>query len=571
VNRAVLTVTGWLLLAGVPAVAQETQRGIQTVEPEAGELSGRQVPALFDRTPVLPEPSLPAGERLAEIPVVFLRSVRIEGGTVLDDADVAAVAAPYTGRDISMEELNELRNRLSLLYFDRGYVNSGVVLPDQKIGQGEIVFTEVLGRLVTVELQGNRHLNDRFWLSRIQNNSKKLNINELQDNLQVIEQNSLVRRIEARLMPGAERGEGVLYLDVHENRPWRVIVGADNHRSPSLGGEQLTLYLAHLSLTGRGDVAEMYANLADGLGDYGAAYTLPLNRRDTALRAYFSAGDAEIVEAPFDLIDIRTRTSTWGLELSHPFIHEPDHALKGILGVEAQHSESTLLGMPWSFSLGEIDGEADAVAAVGGFEWTRRSVEQVFALRMTLRQGTDWLGAEVNEFAPPGLNGPDTDFLTLRGQFQYVRRLDWLDSELHLRAALQLARDPLLPVEKMPVGGFNSVRGYRENLLVRDNGLVASAEWRLPLFSGREMRSGFDWRSLTGALFADFGQSWDQDTGLPSDRKQRIYSVGAGLIWTPLPGLSAYTYYGEALKDLNTSGGDLQDRGWHFRVSYQLF
>ncbi len=122
----------------------------------------------------------------------------------------------------------------------------------------------------------------------------------------------------------------------------------------------------------------------------------------------------------------------------------------------------------------------------------------------------------------------------------------------------------------MPIGGFYSVRGYRENILVRDNGFVASAEWRLPLFADRQRPDGWDWRSLTVAAFADYGTSWDQDTGLPSDEKERIYSIGAGAIWTPLPGLSGYVYYGEALNDLETAGDDLQDRGWHFRISYRL-
>jgi hemolysin activation/secretion protein len=139
-----------------------------------------------------------------------------------------------------------------------------------------------------------------------------------------------------------------------------------------------------------------------------------------------------------------------------------------------------------------------------------------------------------------------------------------------MRSTFQIAHDPLLPVEKMPVGGVHSVRGYRENLLVRDNGLTASLEWRLPLFPNGRRKAGFDAGALTMAAFADFGQSWDQDTGLPSDSKERIYSVGAGALWQPLPTVGAQLYYGEGLKDLATGGDDLQDRGWHFRVNYQF-
>lgn len=193
------------------------------------------------------------------------------------------------------------------------------------------------------------------------------------------------------------------------------------------------------------------------------------------------------------------------------------------------------------------------------------------ALRLTFRQGTDWLGAETNNRVPEGINGPDEDFFSHRGQFQYLRRLPWLASELRVRSAWQLAADPLLPVEKMPVGGAYSVRGYRENLLVRDNAVTASLEWRVPLFPEREVTGAFDPRSLTLVAFGDFGQAWDQRTGLVTDEKTRIYSLGLGAVWTPWRGLTVEVFRGEGLKDLRTTGDDPQDDGWHWRMSYAFF
>ena len=44
---------------------------------------------------------------------------------------------------------------------------------------------------------------------------------------------------------------------------------------------------------------------------------------------------------------------------------------------------------------------------------------------------------------------------------------------LIVRQTLQLASEPLLNIEKFALGGINTVRGYRENQFVRDNGLAA--------------------------------------------------------------------------------------------------
>lgn len=577
VSLKTVALVGFLLFPACLPAQQSGQesvsRGISVVPTPEEEQREDETRGEFDRSPVLPPGSLPwQSDQLSGVSGVHVNSIKLTDSTVLSEQQIAEVTAPYTNRTVSTEELSQLRHELSLLYFDLGYVNSGVILPDQKVSDGTIEFAEVLGTLTDVQLDGNHVLNDNYWLSRISKaTSGPLQINELQSTLQIIEQHPLVQRIEAQLVPGLAAGESSLHLNVFETSPWRLIIGADNHRSPSLGGEQLTLYLAHLSLTGHGDIVELYANLADGLGDGGLSYTLPLGSRGSTIKGWFSGGDADIVEYPFNQLNIQSKTYSLGAEFSYPFMKSTNYTWLGLLGVEAKHSESTLLDTPFSFSLGEIEGEADTTALILGTEWTHRSQQQVFALRLTLHFGTDLWNAAVNPVVPPGLNGPTTDFITTQGQFQYVRRLNWLNSELHVRSAFQLADNPLLPVEKMPVGGVNSVRGYRENLLVRDNGLVASAEWRLPLFQNRKIAGKFDWRNLTTEVFTDFGMSWDQDSGLPSDEKEEIYSVGLGLTWSPLPGLTAQVYYGEGLRDIIGSGDDMQDDGWHWRLSYQVF
>jgi hemolysin activation/secretion protein len=553
--------------------AEAVSRGIATVPTPDEQAQGDGAAREFDRTPVLPPANLPEDTgQLIGVPSVRVESILLPNGTILSDEQFTAAVAPYTHRVVSVEELNELRHKLSLMYFDLGYVNSGVVLPDQKINGGSVEYREILGGLTDIQLKGNHALNDTYWLARINRAATRpLQINQLQSTLQFIEQHALIKRVEAKLEPGLLPGESSLRLNVLENRPWRIILGADNHRSPSLGSEQLTLYIAHLSVTGRGDIAEVYTNQADGLGNTGASYTLPLGSRGNTVRGWYSGGDAEIVEYPFNQLNIRSKTRDLGTEFAFAFRNSEHSTWLGLLGVQAKHSESTLLDFPFSFSLGEIDGEADTTSVMIGTEWSRRSQSRVFALRLSLNRGTEWGKAAVNPVVPAGLKGPQTKFKVARGQFRYVRRLNWRDSELLLRSTFQLAFGPLLPVEKMPVGGALSVRGYRENLLVRDNGVVASAEWQLPLFQARKPAAKFDWLNLTLSAFTDFGMSWDQDTGLPSDRKEKIYSAGLGLRWSPYPGLVAQVYHGHAFNNVPGSGDDMQDNGWHWRLSYQVF
>lgn len=72
-------------------------------------------------------------------------------------------------------------------------------------------------------------------------------------------------------------------------------------------------------------------------------------------------------------------------------------------------------------------------------------------------------------------------FFSWQGQHQLVRRVGNRGIQMISKANAQMKKDQLLPLGKFSVGGANTVRGYRENLYVRDNGVLSSLEFRIPL------------------------------------------------------------------------------------------
>lgn len=46
---------------------------------------------------------------------------------------------------------------------------------------------------------------------------------------------------------------------------------------------------------------------------------------------------------------------------------------------------------------------------------------------------------------------------------------------------VQLSSDSLLPIEQITLGGVNSVKGYRQNLSIGDNGVIGNVELQIPL------------------------------------------------------------------------------------------
>src|SRR5262249_8438488 len=153
-----------------------------------------------------------------------------------------SVTAPYVDREVTAEDLEALRQALTLLYINRGYVNSGAILPDQTVAGGVITFEIIEGTVTAIDVQGTRW----FWPGYLRRRlalgtGPPLNVDTLQRQLQLLLEDSRIRRLNADLKPGLQRGESVLDVRVEERLPFRLSLAFDNYQSPSIGAERGTV------------------------------------------------------------------------------------------------------------------------------------------------------------------------------------------------------------------------------------------------------------------------------------------------------------------------------------------
>ena len=201
--------------------------------------------------------------------------------------------------------------------------------------------------------------------------------------------------------------------------------------------------------------------------------------------------------------------------------------------------------------------------------WTWATPRNVIAARSTLSVGLDAFGSTQLDSPPPDsefLPLPDSDFLAWLGQAQWAHRLpdSLLNSELIARLDVQIASEALVGIEKFAVGGMRTVRGYRENQFVRDNGVVASLELRIPVLRDRRGRS-----MVELAPFVDYGHSWND--GPVDELFETIASVGIGLRVSPWKWLNGEFYWGGRLKKAPKLSDDPQNLGIHFAVRITSF
>ena len=146
---------------------------------------------------------------------------------------------------------------------------------------------------------------------------------------------------------------------------------------------------------------------------------------------------------------------------------------------------------------------------------TLRDKQQVFSLRSQFSLGLDLFGATVNDAQP------DSRFFSWRGQAQWVRLLA-PDLLFLLQGDVQLADGSLLSLEQFGLGGLDRLRGYRQDFLLTDNGVFASAELRIPVFRASD-GSG----TIQIAPFFDFGAGWNAGNVDPDP--STLLSAGLGL------------------------------------------
>ena len=493
----------------------------------------------------------------------FVREVRVLGSGVVGASVLAERIAPYEGRWLSYDELLNLRDAITLAYVERGYVTSGALLDRLPSPDGVLEIHVVEGALTRVQITGQRYFREQTLVGRLRENLEApLNVLDLEDDLQVLQQDARIRRVEAELIPEGERGRARLLLNVEERSPLRVEVGVGNDISPAVGDAQLALQLSHLNLTGHGDTLLTSIRQAEGLRDVRVAYRHPLPIRGLELGWTVRSIRSEIVEEPFDALDIESEATTYGVELEQTLHQTARTRVSASVAFERRRSRSFLLGRGFPFAEGvDADGTARLSVLEAGQAWTYRDRRQVAALRSSLRMGIDAFDATIQDG-----RGPDGRFLVWRVQAQWARRLPVAEATLDVRAEAQLANDPLLGVEQLSLGGPGSVRGYRESARVGDSGWLGSVELAAPVPIPGAPASPRG-RGLQVRAFADVGRVHNEQRATPSVRT--LSSVGVGLRYEAALGLAADLSFAVPLRDLDVGAEDrLQDRGVRFRLTW---
>lgn len=510
------------------------------------------------------EPSpTPTPQPPGEVPATIrVERYVVEGSTVFSEAELQQVTRPFVG-EVSFAQLLQARSAVTDLYVRNGYITSGAFIPPQTLEGGVVKIQVLEGRLEDINVTGTGRLNPNYVRSRIALAARPpLNVNRLLEGLQLLQLNPLIQSLSADLEAGTRPGTSLLQVRVTPADTFSGDLTLDNGRSPSVGSFRRQAGITEANLFGQGDAVSLTYSNTDGSNAIDASYTYPINPRNGTLRIAYGATRSNVIEEPFNILDLTSRSSYLELSLRQPIYQTPTQEFA--LGLTASRQSSRTLFNP--ADTGEIafptpGADADGrvrISALRFFqEWVKRDTQQVLAARSQFSLGLDALDATINS------SGPDSRFFSWRGQGQWVRLLA-PDTLLLLRGDLQLTGDPLLAQEQFSLGGQETIRGYRQDFLLADNGALLSAEVRIPVL--RVPR----WQGVLQVVpFIDVGTGWN--SGRDNPETSTVAGLGLGLLWRQGDRFSARIDWGIPLVDVNSSGNSLQENGIYFSINFSPF
>ncbi|KYC37924.1 hypothetical protein WA1_05365 [Scytonema hofmannii PCC 7110] len=498
-----------------------------------------------------PDVTFPQGTRIP------IKKIEVLGSTVLQDHIQELIEPLEKKGEATFEELLQLRAAITQVYIDKGYITSGAFLPNnQDISRGVITIQVVEGELENIELSGLNRLKTGYVRSRLRRaTSKPLNQKRLEEALQLLQLDPLISRVNAELTAGSTPGKNILQVQIQEAAAFHAGVFIDNTQSPSIGSLQGGVFIAHDNVLGFGDRFNAEYGKTEGLNLYDINYTIPINSLNGTIGFRYSNTDSRIIEDPFEELDIKSETQTYSLNVRQPLYRSPTSEFALGLSLDLRRNQTFILDdFPYSFSEGPENGKSKVTVIRFSQDWVNRNAKRVLAARSQFSLGIGAFDATNND------TGTDGQFFSWLGQFQWVQRLS-PRALLLARLNAQLTGDSLLSLEKLSIGGFDTVRGYRQNQLVADNGVTGSLEVRFPPISS--------YTALQLAPFFDIGTTWNNRGENPDP--QTIASLGLGLIWQPTRSLYLRLDYGVPLIDIDNQGDSLQDQGLYFSLRYQPF
>lgn len=479
-----------------------------------------------DRKEAPPAPViLEEGEKPFTLPEggkIFIKEFELEGVPEGDITGLKELLKPYTGKELTLAQITEAANKVTLFYRDKGYLVAKAYVPKQDARDGILVIRVIMGAYGTFSLTNTSLVRDFFiqgTFEKAKDASKTVSRDGLERSILLVRDMPGAKIPTVSIAPGAQPGTSDFDVKVDRSGRFSGYVMGDNQGSKYTGRNRAYAGIdlnSPFGIADRLSVSAMSSDYSD-LQSFRAAYGFPLSY--SGLR-----GEVAVSRTIYELGGIYTDLDAKGqADILESTISYP-------LRRTGTDSMDLSLNIAWKKlrdDLNAVDSENPRDAAVATLALQRGLYTSLLGRNLFLgMSGSVNLGTlKINDDTQKALNdaGANTSGTYSKLNLALNANLD-LTEKLSLRASAKvqkvLTSHNLDSTEQLFISGTAGVRAYTESVSF-DNGYVVNAELRHALPAPSDLKHAL-------GVFMDNGWVYAQDGDYTTDDKIMITDAGIG-------------------------------------------
>lgn len=479
-----------------------------------------------------------------EVVTFELKKIVTDPSAVLSEAELAAITAPYEGKQVSLSDIYAIVEKINALYTEKGYVTCRAFLPPQTITNGTVKLLLVEGRTGNTTVSGNNYTKTAYITKRLHLNQDEIaNIKQLNKDLLLF---NATNSTQLRIMMKAGEKPGTTDYEITAYEPkrdtWTIF--EDNAGSDTSGQYRTGLFYNTKSLSGNCDALSLGTVISEGTKAANAVYSRSLGRSGTKMNLMYSSNSTKVVDGYYEDM-IKGHANSYTIGFVQPLLVNETTRTELSLDYNRQDSKTDWLA---GFRGNMVDDSVQDFTL--GFAVTNYGTSHVFYQKHSYVRGYSESTPELFDRRTQNFG-----FYKLNAMYQKLYKAGQM---WNLRADAQWSgSEGMVSSRQFYMGGMYSVRGYKENFLGGDSGFTFSAEYAVPVIN----------RNTNAFGFFDYGHVYGN--GQSDDQHNVLVSVGLGVRSTINQYCSASLILGVPLQR-EFSAEEVSKTRLHFIVSGQF-
>ena len=440
-----------------------------------------------------------------EVITFELKKIVTDASAVLTDAELDAIIKPYEGKQVQLNDIYAIVDKINALYNDKGYVTCRAFLPPQTITDGTVKLLLVEGRTGSTIVNNNKYTKTKYITNRMHLAKGEIaNIKQLNKDLLLF---NATNSTQLRIMMKAGTEPGTTDYEITAYEPMRDTwtIFEDNAGSDTSGEYRTGLFFNTKSLSGHCDALSLGTVISEGTKAANVMYSRSLGRSGTKMNLMYSTNAVEVVKGDYEDM-IKGHANSYAIGFTQPIVVNETTRTELSLDYNRQNSKTDFMPAGTRFNI--VDDSVQDFSL--GFAMTNYGASHVFYQKHSYVRGYSESTPDMS-----AQNSQNFGFYKFNAMYQKLYKAGQMWS---LRADAQWSgSEGMVSSRQFYMGGMYSVRGYKENYLGGDSGFTFSAEYAVPVIN----------KNTSAFTFFDYGHVYGN--GQSDDQHNVLSSVGLGI------------------------------------------